>query len=64
MRNIQTMAPMCSEPNQLVALLIEEVRQAGLSPASAVICAGCAYTLQHNLNLAPSCEVAQGTDKC
>ena len=44
MRNIQTMAPMCSEPNQLVALLIEEARQAGLSPASAVICAGCAHT--------------------
>ena len=42
MRNIQTMAPMCSEPTQLVGLLIKEARQAGLSPASAVICAGCA----------------------
>ena len=42
MRNIQTMALLCPEPTQLVGLLIEEARQAGLSPASAVICAGCA----------------------
>lgn len=44
MQDIHTMARMRTDQNTLVALIIKNSKRAGLSPASAVICAGCAHT--------------------